>query len=396
MHAQPPRTLKRLLKQYGHELIDDPRRTEALLRDLCGKHTREIFVLVNAQKQRIPSELLAAPVWMPRQATHSRLSRLLQTKLALTESAADWAVTAWADALELQEPPTAKPLWGRLMGQQPTTTHRKGRRTKPARHTQPALNPALHARTLRARAADLGWRGRLAWPGISQSWAGLLPWVALVSATLVLLAVVYWMAQTPLLPARADTPAEITTTAGTPENAAQATPASAAPPKVVQTGAPASLMPAPTYLAEILTLPTPARISANYVNIRQGPSLNDNAFGALAINEGVQVVAFSADGRWSQLAQPRSGWVSNEYLHFESQDGAIATFRIQVRAAESVNRITNVYTAPRMDAAVAYQLAPSLALVVAAEGVGSALGWVKVAAPVTGWMSATDLVSTTP
>ena len=85
MHAQPPRTLKSLLKQYGQELIDDPRRTEALLRDLCGQHTREIFVLVNAQKQRVPSDLLAAPAWMPRQATYSRLSKLLQTKLALTE-----------------------------------------------------------------------------------------------------------------------------------------------------------------------------------------------------------------------------------------------------------------------------------------------------------------------
>ena len=105
MHAQPPRTLKRLLKQYGQELIDDPRRTEALLRDLCGQHTREIFVLVNAQKQHVPNDLIAAPAWMPRQATYSRLSRLLQTKLALTEDAANWAVAAWAAALELDALP---------------------------------------------------------------------------------------------------------------------------------------------------------------------------------------------------------------------------------------------------------------------------------------------------
>src|SRR4051812_29475696 len=105
MHAQPPRTLKRLLKQYGQELIDDPRRTEALLRDHCGQYTREIFVLVNAQKQRVPSDLLSAPAWMPRQATYTRLSKLLQTKLALTEDAANWAVAAWAAALDLESMP---------------------------------------------------------------------------------------------------------------------------------------------------------------------------------------------------------------------------------------------------------------------------------------------------
>lgn len=105
MHQQPPRTLKRLLKQYGQELIDDPRRTEALLRDLCGQHTREIFVLVNAQKQRVPSELRTAPTWMPRQAVYTRLSRMLQTKLAITEDAADWAVLSWAAALDLDALP---------------------------------------------------------------------------------------------------------------------------------------------------------------------------------------------------------------------------------------------------------------------------------------------------
>ncbi len=116
MHAQPPRILKRLLKQYGQELINDPRRTEALLRDHCGQHTREIFVLVNAQKQRVPSELRDAPTWMPRRALYTRLSRMLQTKLALTEDAADWAVKAWASALDLDSPPKGE-AWSWLPSQ---------------------------------------------------------------------------------------------------------------------------------------------------------------------------------------------------------------------------------------------------------------------------------------
>src|SRR5687768_9988851 len=129
MHAQPTRTLKRLLKQYGQELIDDPRRTEALLRDHCGQHTREIFVLVNAQKQRVPSELLAAPAWMPRQATYSRLSRILQSKLALTEDAANWAVAAWAAALELEALPKGD-AWSWLPGKARTPPPNSGRKPR--------------------------------------------------------------------------------------------------------------------------------------------------------------------------------------------------------------------------------------------------------------------------
>ncbi len=401
MHAQPSRTLKRLLKQYGRELIDDPRRTEALLRDLCGQYTREIFVLVNAQKQRVPAELLAAPAWMPRQATHSRLSRQLQTRLALTEDAADRAVAAWASALDLQDSATPAPFgwFSGKGGAKPPAPRRNARRAKPTHNPNPTTDAATKARTTRARAADLGWRMpswlmTLPMPGhTSAGWFAWLPWAALLGATVLLLAVVYWMARTPLLPARADT----TTTGGALTISEDASPSSSgATPPLIEEGAPESLLPAPTYLARILTLPVPARISANYVNIRQGPSIEEYAFGALDIHEGVQVIAFSEDGAWSQIDQPRSGWVTNDYLRFESQDGAAATILIRVRAARTANRITEVYSAPRIDAPIAYQLAPSLPVVAAAEGVGVASGWVELADPVTGWMRATDLEPDVP
>ena len=159
MHAQPPRTLKRLLKQYGQELIDDPRRTEALLRDHCGQHTREIFVLVNAQKQRVPNELLAAPTWMPRQATYSRLSRILQTKLAITEDAADWAVASWAAALEIDAMPKGD-AWSWLPGKQRTPPPSGGRKSRSKkRQNSPSgvqsqkSNTRNSARQAKARAA---------------------------------------------------------------------------------------------------------------------------------------------------------------------------------------------------------------------------------------------------
>ena len=160
MHAQPPRTLKRLLKQYGQELIDDPRRTEALLRDLCGQHTREIFVLVNAQKQRVPNELRAAPAWMPRQATYSRLSRLLQTKLAITEDAADWAVVAWASALDLDSPPKGD-AWSWLPGQSrtPASSGKKSRGKKRQNSASTVQSSKKNAQRTKARGAraEMPW-----------------------------------------------------------------------------------------------------------------------------------------------------------------------------------------------------------------------------------------------
>lgn len=392
MHAQPPRTLKRLLKQYGQELIDDPRRTEALLRDLCGQHTREIFVLINAQKQRVPAELLAAPAWMPRQATFSRLSRLLQNKLALTEDAADWAVVAWATALDLEAPQSANPL-GWLPGNSgaPTPpTRRKSRRTRTDDGKGQGNSPAKR-QAARARAADLGWRWPVWLPTSPSSmlvgrWTEALPWLALGGATIVLLAVVYWIARTPLTPARAD-PVVVEDAASTP--AATIEPHTT--PILIARGEAPSGYTAVDYLDRVLDLPTPARISANSVNIRLGPSTADQAVGWLDANEGVHVVGFSQDGNWSQIDQPRSGWVSNDFLLFESQDGAQATILVRVRQA-STTRMTDVLAAPRPNAAVNARLAGGLPVTVVAVGVGDAEGWVELAAPAQGWVRSVDLV----
>ena len=393
MHAQPPRMLKRLLKQYGQELLDDPRRTEALLRDLCGQHTREIFVLVNAQKQRVPGELLAAPTWMPRQATYSRLSRQLQNKLALTEDAADWAVASWAEALGLEDGRPGSPLaWFQSPPREPAApARRKNRHTRTFDGHKGSADAAAKGRTVRARAADMGWR----WPAwlptsAGGRWLEVLPWIALGSATVVLLAVVYWMARTPLTPARAEPAAG---NAAVPAGQAAAPNADAV---YISTGETPGQLTAPEYLARVLSLPTAARISADSVNIRLGASTADQVVGTLDMNEGVHVVGFSADGAWAEIDQPRSAWVSNDYLLFESQDGAQATIVVQVRAALTANRVTDVYPAPRQDAPIRYQLAPSLEVVVAAVGVGDAEGWVELAAPVQGWMAAADLFIETP
>src|SRR5690606_6074286 len=62
---------------------------------------REIFILVHAQEQGVPEELLSAGSLAGEQALWQRLSRRLQERLALTAEAAHWAVESWALALDV-------------------------------------------------------------------------------------------------------------------------------------------------------------------------------------------------------------------------------------------------------------------------------------------------------
>jgi serine/threonine protein kinase, bacterial len=91
--------LAELVNRYGQTLTDDPRRTEALLRDYCGEHRREISVLVGAQRERVPADLLASSGGAPTQIVITRLAKRLEDNLGLAEEAARWAVASWAIAL---------------------------------------------------------------------------------------------------------------------------------------------------------------------------------------------------------------------------------------------------------------------------------------------------------
>lgn len=99
MIDQPRETLCELIATYGRALCDDPRRCEALLRDLCGTHRREIHVLVSALRERVAADLLAASEGVPREVLWARLTQRLQDNLGLTEDLARWAVDSWALAL---------------------------------------------------------------------------------------------------------------------------------------------------------------------------------------------------------------------------------------------------------------------------------------------------------
>jgi len=109
MNDLPRQTLCEIIAQYGHSLSDDPRRTEALLRDFCGAYKREIFVLVSALREQVAADLLASQDNVPHQVLLAQLTRRLRDNLALAEDAARWAVESWALALGVIERPLPGP-----------------------------------------------------------------------------------------------------------------------------------------------------------------------------------------------------------------------------------------------------------------------------------------------
>ncbi|MDY7078996.1 MAG: WD40 repeat domain-containing protein [Chloroflexota bacterium] len=109
MNDIPRQKLCEIVAQYGTSLKDDPRRTEALLRDFCGAYKREIFVLVSALREQVAADLLASQDSVPHQVLLAQLTRRLQDNLALAEDAARWAVESWALALGVIERPLPAP-----------------------------------------------------------------------------------------------------------------------------------------------------------------------------------------------------------------------------------------------------------------------------------------------
>ncbi|HOW76066.1 MAG TPA: DUF1566 domain-containing protein [Candidatus Competibacteraceae bacterium] len=111
MNDLPRQKLRELIIEYGRSLCDDPRRCEALLKDYCGQHKREIFVLVSALKNRVADDLLKTSASVPQSILLARLHKRLEEELAMTAEAAHWAVESWALALNVinQPVPVIKP-----------------------------------------------------------------------------------------------------------------------------------------------------------------------------------------------------------------------------------------------------------------------------------------------
>jgi hypothetical protein len=111
MTDDPRQGLFRLIRDYGERLVEDPRRLEALLRDLCPQWDWKPRVLVDALKERVPQELTSASSSALVLVKSEQLARRLEVDLALTQEAARWAVDSWALAIGVvtSPPPTQNP-----------------------------------------------------------------------------------------------------------------------------------------------------------------------------------------------------------------------------------------------------------------------------------------------
>jgi len=91
-----------LFKSEGHTTLD-ARRIKSHLLDLCGKHRREINVLTVAISEGFVKQLMSESHG-DMTATIRRLSAQLSHDHAMEDSAATWALTTWAIALNKVQP----------------------------------------------------------------------------------------------------------------------------------------------------------------------------------------------------------------------------------------------------------------------------------------------------
>ena len=113
MADQPRQTLCDLIQRFGADVATDPKRCEALLKDLLpNSFKREINALVSAAREGVPSELRQPTGGTPLPAVVVQQARKLHEDLGLDQSLAEWAVKTWAVALGIKltvaNPPAAK------------------------------------------------------------------------------------------------------------------------------------------------------------------------------------------------------------------------------------------------------------------------------------------------
>ncbi len=104
--------LREIVAEYGLDVSRDPKRCKALLLDYGDGRRREIFALVAAVEERVPEHLLAAQHDEPVPGLTLRLAYKIAEPRSMELNAAQWAVEAWAFALDIASAasPAAPPM----------------------------------------------------------------------------------------------------------------------------------------------------------------------------------------------------------------------------------------------------------------------------------------------
>jgi hypothetical protein len=87
-----------IIRKYGTSIADDPKRAEALLRDLCPNDRCEVNLLVIAMREKVIEDLTSPPT-TPAELMIGQLSARLRDNYSMTGESATWAVETWALAV---------------------------------------------------------------------------------------------------------------------------------------------------------------------------------------------------------------------------------------------------------------------------------------------------------
>lgn len=92
----PREKMQYIVQQFGLSVLDDPRRCEALLRDLCPENRREINILVGALREGVASDLMSLSNTLPIEIRFDRLTNRLYENVGMADEFAHWAVETLA------------------------------------------------------------------------------------------------------------------------------------------------------------------------------------------------------------------------------------------------------------------------------------------------------------
>ena len=95
--------LCKIVTRHGTSICNDPVRCEGLLTDYCGEYKRELFVLTNALKEGIPSDLLSFRGTTLLDLRISQLTERLHFNMSFERDAARWGIESWALALGVMD-----------------------------------------------------------------------------------------------------------------------------------------------------------------------------------------------------------------------------------------------------------------------------------------------------
>src|SRR5205823_1229210 len=117
-----------ILMQFGRNVCEDTSRLKELLQDRLethpGKHGPKIKILVLAAREGVAPGLVGSLRNLPPPMARSRASSRLQSNLALTADAAQWAIETWGAALG---------VWGEFANSIPPTTVASNSQKPPTR-----------------------------------------------------------------------------------------------------------------------------------------------------------------------------------------------------------------------------------------------------------------------